>query len=153
MIQQKYRVHAATRDAIDRGYVWVQPPVGVNYPQRAVCKIKNFETGRSAYCELLQADRNYLRYRHGFRSASRIQPQQPAISLNQWYREKLGIPRTGVDVDLGIFVTECRCKGALWRVRACLEHPEIVVRLATVLSIVGVILGCIGIGLGVISLF
>ena len=83
-----------------------------------------------------------------------IETPGTAIIASEWYRERLGISKH-TDVDLDISSSDC----AYGRMRACLDHPQVVVRLATklaiwsvVLGVAGALLGALGILLGMISL-
>lgn len=144
MSRQTYEIHAATLDSVEAGHVWVQPEL--SFGQRPVCQIHNVQTGKKVYCEVLNIDDNYRRHRSNNISASQIPQEAPAIAMNQWYRAKLGISKTRALVTLEIFPANS------WygKLMTCWHHPQIVVRLATVLACLSLLLGVVGL---VISIF
>jgi hypothetical protein len=114
---------------------------------RTIVRVRNTERNKAVYCEALTIDRNFLRnYNAGGRDAI-VEPAN-AIVLNAWYRKRLGGLETRKDYALSVSVEE----HLVGRVRCCLDHPQIVVRLATWLALLGVVLGLIGVWLGIKSL-
>jgi hypothetical protein len=75
------------------------------------------------------------------------------VFMNSWYREKLGIQRDLVPGSKVGLTIELREKTPIkWMVYACVDHPQVVVRLATWLGLLGLGLGVIGVGLGMLAL-
>ena len=139
------KVFAALRDDSHQGWVWLQKP---ELQARSVVKITNCATGKSVYCEALQIDTNFL---SEYNQSSRFSITDPSASivLSYWYRAALGGIET--QLDLAFIVKPANC---LWgRFRACTHHPQLVVRVAVWLGLVGVILGFFGVLLGIASLW
>ena|SRR6266540_7540473 len=137
-----YRIYAALREDINSGWVWVG-----GLPGRTVVCIANNQNGKRVYCEALAIDENFQRF---YNNDGRVPIQKPlaSIVLSDWYRQRLGGLDTKVDHELTISVEE----HWLGRVRSCLDHPQIVVRIATRLALWSVALGLLGIVLGALSL-
>jgi hypothetical protein len=131
-----YKVYAALKDDINSGWVWVG---GFDGTQRSIIKIKNEENGKSVYCEFLKIDENFKKqYVKG--NTIQIENEQNAIIVNEWYRTKLDVNKN-TDVSLSISTEN----HLIAKFMACIEHPQIVVRLATWLGVVSIALGIIGI--------
>jgi len=136
----RYKVYAAAVEDINSGWVWVSERA---VSSRSVVKILNVDTKKSVYCEALAIDENFRKWYHSD-GRFEITPTEDAVVLNQWYRNKLGEIATQSTYDLSISVRD-DCVGHLW---ACLQHPQIVVRLSTRLGLLGLLLGAIGVWLG-----
>lgn len=135
-----YKVYAALLDDISSGWVWVG---GFEGEQRSIIKLHNANSKKSVYCEALRIDKNYLKkYSEG--NTSSIKNESNSIIANEWYRRKLGIHSTKNYEHISI----SEANHLYGRFRASIQHPQVVVRLATWLGLLSVILGVIGICLG-----
>lgn len=136
------RIYAAMNDDISEGHVWIEKD---GLPSRGIIKITNPENNRNAYCEALQFDRNFL---NEYNKSPRISIEKPAsaIVMGSWYRNRLGELETQRDYPLKI------AKANSWwgKLRASMQHPQIVVRVAIYLGIVSVCLGLLGVVLAII---
>jgi hypothetical protein len=131
------KIYAALTEDINFGWVWVGDFKGV---QRSVVKLEHRTNNKSVHCEVLKIDTNFKkRYEQG--NTNNIQEDTDAIVLNEWYRSKLGIRTTQVDEPVQVTVAN----GCLGKFCACIDHPQVVVRLATWLGVISVMLGIIGI--------
>ncbi len=141
----KYHIFASKIEHIEAGGVWIGSP---KLPPRTLICIKNEDTGRSVYCEGLFLDTNFIA---NYNQAARIHIKEPekTIVISAWYRKSLGGIETQSDQKLTI--KEATSAGS--HLRAALQHPQQAMRIATRLGILSVILGIIGIGLGVMSIF
>lgn len=124
---------------MNEGWVWLRFPCSGLSEQvsRPIIKIKNKSTKESIYCEARHIEKNYeAKYRKG-----NTHPLQDGyeITMNEWYRKKLGIHKTQKYYDLSISYSSWR-----YHVKACCDHPQVVVRLATRISILSLSLGFIG---------
>lgn len=139
------KVFAASREDIHQGWVWLQD---ANLPARSIVRLTNSSNGRTVYCEALQIDDNFLAE---YNKSPRFTIAQPtsSIVMGAWFRAKLGGLPTQTDIHLVVSPANC-CWG---RFKACVDHPQIVVRLATWLAGIGLILGVIGFVLGVVSVW
>lgn len=136
------KLFAALHDDLHQGWVWLQD---CNLPARSVVKITNSSNVQSVYCETLQIDTNFL---EKYNQAPRFSISDPASSLviGAWYRAKLGVV-TQSDIPL----TVKACNSWFGKFRACTDHPQIVVRVAAWLGVIGLFLGLIGLALGLWS--
>lgn len=139
------KIYAALEDAIGEGFVWLAK---AELPARCVVKIANPICNRSVFCEALQIEKNFLtNYNRNPRLA--ITCPESSIVMSGWYRARLGGLETQQDYPLEITAAN-NCWGKL---RACMHHPQIVVRVAAWLGLISVALGTIGVLLGIISIW
>ena len=133
----KYSVYAATPEEINVGWVWIGSP---KLPSRGIVKITNEQANATVFCEALQIDENFLAV---YNTPGRIPIHQPdrTIVMNAWYRRLLGGVDTQSEQELKITSAD-----TWWgRIRTCIQHPQVVVRLATWLGIISVVLGVTGV--------
>lgn len=138
----KLKVFASLAEDINNGWVWVPESLVAD---RTVVRIKNKNPGNSVYCEALPIGENYLKRYNTNNRTYKINDTNVSIVMNEWYRKKLGITKTQEELEFDI-VTKDNPWGHL---RASLQHPQIVVRLAMELAIIGLVLGVVGIYLGI----
>ena len=137
------KLFAALREDTQQGWVWLQD---VRLPARSIVKIKNSANGNVVYCEALQIDQNFLR---AYNQSPRIAISSPerALVINGWYRAALGGLSTESEVTLNI-----KPSNGWWgKFRACIGHPQTIVRVAAWLGAIGLFLGIVGLVLGVLS--
>lgn len=142
------KIFAALRDDVNEGFVWVKRP---GLPSRCVVRIKNPANSKAIYCEALQIDDNFLtEYNNDSHDSRRFKINTPetAIVMSGWFRAGLGDLLKQNDYPLEIV----SCNGRWGRLRACMHHPQVVVRVAAWLGVTSVALGLVGVVLGVISL-
>lgn len=139
------KLFAARDEDAHQGWVWLQDPT---LPPRAVICITNPSNSLSIYCEALQMDYNFL---SSYNTSPRLHITDPQQSLviSAWYRASLGGLTTQSDVPLEIKA----CNSWVGKFYACIHHPQIVVRLAAWLGGISIVLGLVGLGLGVASLW
>jgi hypothetical protein len=138
------KIHEARDEDIHEGWVWIQDPA---LPPRVVIRIRNPATRKAVYCEAMQIDANFLRlYNRPGRLP--IGNARDALVIGAWYRAGLGglAPLSDVPLDIE------RHDSWAGRFRACIDHPQVVVRLGAWLGGLGFILGLLGLGLGLLSL-
>jgi len=139
------RLFAALHDDSHQGWIWLKDS---QLPARCVVKITNPTNQKSVYCEALQIDTNFLGI---YNQSPRLPITDPASSIvvSAWFRAKLGGLDTRSDVPLIVKPSEC-----YWgKFKACTDHPQTVVRVASWLGVLGLLLGIVGVLLGVLSLF
>jgi len=139
-----YWVLAALYDDLNQGWIWI---TSTGFKPRSIVRIKNTKSKKKIYCECLQIDENY---RNIYNKSPRktIENNIATITINEWYRRRLGDIKTREYYDLEIKPANCLCGKLL----ANFQHPQIVVRLATWLALISVILGILGITLGIVSI-
>lgn len=138
----KLKVFAALAEDINNGWVWL-PEGMVN--ERTTVRIKSLNSGQSVYCEALLIGANYVKRYNANDNTYQINDKLETIIVNEWYRKKLGIPKTQTETDFEIVEWD----NPIGHLFACLQHPQIVVRLASELAIISVLLGIVGICIGI----
>ena len=131
-----YKVLASLRSDMNEGWVWVS---NVDFESRSIIKITNKENRKKIYCECLKIDDNFLK-EYNQEGRVPIDEIEKVIVINEWYRKRLGGLLTKKDYQLEIVAANN------WWGRLCsnLSHPQAVVRCATVLAIISVLLGVVG---------
>jgi hypothetical protein len=133
----KLRVYASLAEDINNGWVWVPECLT---QKRSVVKITNIDSGKKIYCEVLPISDNFkIRYNEGNRTF-KISDKEISIVINEWYRHKLCINKTQEEYNFEVMVSD----NYLGHIMASLHHPQVIVRIATNLGILGLLLGVIG---------
>ncbi|MBZ0072860.1 MAG: hypothetical protein K8I04_14175 [Gammaproteobacteria bacterium] len=124
---------------MNEGWVWLSDH---DFAPRSIIKIKNNSNGAVVYCEALEIDDNFTQQ---YNQAPRINIAQGenTIVINGWYRSRLGEIETQKNHDLEV----SEANGLSGRFLASTGHPQVVVRLATLLGVISVVLGIVSIGL------
>jgi hypothetical protein len=140
-----YKVYASLKNDTNEGRVWLNHSA---ISGRSVVGIRNNKNRKTIYCEALLIDENYVKdYNSG--NTRKICNSEPIITINHWYRDRLGIEETNRDYDLTILPGS----HILGHFLSCLKHPQIVARVATWMSIFSLLLGIIGFILVMMSLY
>ena len=127
------KLFAARDEDAHQGWVWLKNPA---LSSRCIIKIENPANGKCVYCEALQIENNFLEQ---YKQPPRYPITDPETSLviGAWYRAGLGGIETQSEVPL--VITPCR---TWWgKFLACTGHPQVVVRLASWLGGIGLLLG------------
>lgn len=132
-----YKVLAATRADMNEGWVWLS---GHNFVQRSIIKIHNNSNNAVVYSEALEIDNNFT---NEYNQSPRvhINGSENTIVINGWYRNCLGGIETKQNHELEI----SEANGFWGKFRASIDHPQVVVRLATWLAVISVGLSLLGI--------
>ncbi len=139
----EYKVLASFRDELNQGWVWANQ---INLEPRSIVKIINLKNKKVIYCECLEIDNNYVSaYNH--KPRAHINENEKTITMNQWYRKRLGGIKTKHTYDLEIW----EANGWYGSFRANIGHPQIIVRMATWLAIISVCLGVLSICMGAVK--
>jgi len=130
------KLFAALREDTQQGWVWLEDS---SLLIRSIVKVKNFENGKSVYCEALQIDKNFL---NNYNQSPRhtITDAKNALVISGWYRAKLGELKSQSDVPLAV----TSCNSWFGKFMACTHHPQIIVRVAAWLGLISVGLGLLG---------
>jgi hypothetical protein len=143
-----YQVHTALREDFNQGWIWIRSNDLLRRIEgsRKIVRIRKSERKNGVYCEAVWADDFYIR------EFKIIDPMTAdcQIFMGKWYRHRLEVEK-GQRVELAIDFPG-RVQKIFWQFRACLQHPQVVVVLATALGIIAVGLGIIGFGLGLIGI-
>ncbi len=139
------------------------PTLAMNFTSRSRLCLGNqrnhsetdYNNKKSVYCEQLIIDSNFVEDYNGRKRTRKIDVKEPTICISEWYRLKLDDIETGREYELEKISSEYQLWHIKqwWKIRACLQHPQVVVRLATWLGVIGIFLGIIGVVLGVVPLF
>lgn len=132
----EYRVLASLQDELNQGWVWV---TNCGLDSRSVVKITNKKTKKTIYCECLEIDDNYI-FAYNNPPREKIDKSKATITISAWYRKRLGGINTKTNHEIEIRAANCW----LGNLRANLQHPQVVVRMATWLAIISVGLGAFG---------
>lgn len=148
----EYIICCSRKDELHEAYAWILNPNLKDELEgnRSVIRIKY--QNRVIFCEALYL--NERDQKSVFESCSQSgNDNEKSISLNQWYRKRLGIDdKVNKKSRLSIWIPQSRLTYIWAQIRANFGHPQAVVRLATALGIEGFGLGIVGLGLGIISL-
>ncbi|MDP2506957.1 hypothetical protein [Oceanobacter sp. 3_MG-2023] len=129
-----YKVYVSLKSDMNEGWVWITHP---EVPSRSIIEITN-NNKQKVFCEALQIDHNYRKeYKTG--RTYPLTENEAVITLNSWYRNKLGITATNEYCNLTIKPAN----HLFGKFRATIGHPQIIIRLATWLGIISVALGFI----------
>ena len=134
------RVFPVLREDVHQGVVWLTRP---DMASREVMKITNTSNKKSIYVEALKFEENFL---NAYNQPGRAKIIDPANSLviGGWHRALRGGLPTKEDAAV-----EIKFSGGWWGgFRACVDHPQTVVRMAAWLSAIGLLLGILGAVLG-----
>lgn len=142
------KIYTSLREDVNQGWVWIGKP---DLPERCVVKISNISNGEKVYCETLKIDDNFLNHYNCRENTLKINDKSKSIVINYWYRAKLGnIPQNEfVDLEITPYYGCCICK-CYANIMACIQHPQIIVRMAIWLGIISVALGIIGVGISLL---
>jgi hypothetical protein len=139
----QYQIRSALHEEAKEGWVWIFPP---QRPSTIHIQIRNSATGRTVVCEQREIDANF-RWLYNARQLTRsLPPDENVIVISSYYRDRLGVAvDTDDPQDLNITAT----RGPLAGLSAGLKHPASVVRTATWLGILSVLLGVLSFGLAI----
>lgn len=136
----KLKVLAALAEDINNGWVWLPERI---IPERSLIRIRNCETGMAVYCEAIPIGNNFVsRYSRNRKSENKSAEEdlKTSVVINEWYRKKLGIKSTKVECRFEISI-----EGNFYgKIMASFQNPQVVVRLAMGLALIGVVLGIVG---------
>jgi hypothetical protein len=141
-----FKVFAAMHEEMNEGWVWL---TGSGFVPRSIIKITNKANNKSVFCERLEIEENFTKKYNQSSMRVPIDPNEPTAVINEWYRKRLGNIGTKKYHDLQIVEDN----GWWGKFRASAEHPQVVVRLATCLAAISVVLGIIGVVLGALSIY
>ncbi len=132
-----YKVLAAMRIDMNEGWVWMS---NHNFSPRSIVKIRNKSNKSVIYCEALEIDDNFIKEYNQLPRLD-IKKDENTIVINGWYRSQLGGIETKKNHSL-----EISFANGLWgKFCASIGHPQLIVRLATWLGIISIVLGTISI--------
>jgi hypothetical protein len=145
-----FKIYNALKEDVNQGWVWLGDS---HLKDRSVVKLSVKATSKHVYCEGRRIDENFLNdYNEDGKPRNKIGDPQSALVVADWYRKRLGDLETGIELEIEVQEVRKVICGTYGRVRACLDHPQVVVRLATWLGLWGFGLGLIGVILGIIPL-
>jgi hypothetical protein len=140
--------------------------MSIEVPQRSILRIIT-STGKSIFCEGVGLDHNFIRRYNRRRGEDFPSLQLADISydefgralpdgdgtgvlfINEYYRARLGRLQVRRIHDL----TVRQENSWMARTRACLQHPQVGIRISTLLGLLSLGLGLLALLLGVISVY
>jgi hypothetical protein len=146
----KYDVSTSLRDDMNEGWVWIRNLKNELDGNRRIIRVKA-ETGKSIFCEALYADVWYMeKWNERWDNTHKKVPadDENLAFISSWYRRRLGIGMGPQNLTIDYKDTP---RPFWWQLHACLEHPQAVVLLATLLAVIGLGLGTLALGLGVVA--
>nr|WP_278995733.1 hypothetical protein [Plesiomonas shigelloides] len=147
----KYLVIPSLSEDINSGWCWIDTPT---IDKRCVVKIENLSNGKNVTCEVLSIDDNFRRKykkQNIFGEHKTLPNDTPLILMNHWYRSKLGIILESKNSDKAnndhqdLDISLVSKYNIIDKVKSCLAHPQISVRISSWLGLAGAALGTIGV--------
>jgi hypothetical protein len=127
----KYRTFAALAEESNIGWVWLWETAELK--SRMIVKIVH--NGRKVFCECRTIEDNFIDQYNQPPRISIPKTVDNTLVISKWYRDVLGGIKTQDYVQLAITPAEI----PFWRtVRAAAHHPDVMVRLAAYLGVIGV---------------
>ena len=139
----KYDLHPALWSEMESGSVWLGQP---ELASRTVIRITVIGSSAAVYCEAKIIDEYFLEaYERSV--GEELQNSGACVLMNAWYRKRLNLTLGDEVVDLEVVSVD----SVYGRVRACLMHPQLAIRLATILALWSLFLSFVGFVLGLIA--
>lgn len=138
----KYYVLKVLSEDIHSGHCWIK---NQELKTRGLISIKNIENGKKVILEGLAIEKDYKKHyfekNNSTTNKEIINNNKSILQISSWYRKKLGIEKTQKEYDLSIRpIKGC---DIVSRIRSCINHPQLAVRIGTWLGCIGVIIGAI----------
>jgi len=155
IFEANLELHTALAEDASEGCIWFKLICAKDHlsGRRRIVRVTRTDAkGRSmspVYCEGLYADRHYAK--RWLKRSLAIDAKDEMFFVSEWYRLRLGIDEDSY-AEIPIRIETYDSESVLWQLRACLQHPQIVVFIASILGIVGTGLGLIGLGLVLIAI-
>jgi hypothetical protein len=141
----KFTIYASLHEEIDAGRVWLLHPT---LTSRCVVSLHNKSKGKKVFCEALQIEENFTRQYNREQTRHQLKHEGNPLVISAWYRKHLGAIPVQSEQEIEIEPAD----NHYGKLRACLQHPQIVVRIGTCLGLISVALGVLGLLLGGLSL-
>lgn len=139
IVIKNFTVYAAPLEDVNQGWIRIADS---ELPHRSIVKLMSNKAIKPVYCEVLTIDKNFLRaYNKSPRKSISEVDTPTALVASHWYRTRLG----GLNTQNKYEIIVTPANGYYGRVRACLDHPQVAIRIATQLGLLGLILGIVGI--------
>jgi hypothetical protein len=153
-----YEVHSASSDDHNEGriYIFNEQLHDKIKGRRCIVRITRGDgkNVKPVYSEALYADDYYLKkWQDIWKARSTKHDFCKLIFISEWYRLLLGI-HIGERINLKVDLLDPRKREGLWPLLYLYprDHPQAVVRTASIMGYIGLGLGVIGIGLGIFSI-
>jgi len=141
----EFHIRAALHDEAKDGWAWIIPAQDVEAPY---VRIRNLANDKAVVCEQRVIDENFRRIYNGREYTRRIAPDEQVLVISTHYRKRLQIRSTEETANLEVAPRY----GSIASLRAGWSHASPVVRVATKLGFVSLILGFLGLATGLVSL-
>jgi len=153
IVTKSYKLYAALHEDIAEGFVWLKQ---AGLPARSVVKIvrSGSDKSQSVFCEALQLEKNFLtRYNNEHRCKISADDGSSVLVISHWYRTKLGKPGVPLETKNDYQLEITSANSLRGRICACMQHPQLAVRVATRLGLIGFVLGVLSLFLGALSIW
>ena len=133
---------------INQGWIWIRDS---SISGRRLVRIDNPHCDKTVFCEAIsfKDDPNFLRLYNDEYRFQIPDDDSPTIVMSAWYRTRLGDikPDKTESTELDIVLTgDLPCA----QIKAALSHPQMIVKTATVLAILSILISIVGTVIGVI---
>jgi hypothetical protein len=139
-------IYAALHEDLSAGFVWLKRD---DLRPRCVVKITNTENGHHVFCEALQLDANFLDEYNNRPRTLCIGSPESSIVMSYWYRAKLGDRDKPLECETSpaLRIAAARPWARRWwgKLRACMNHPQLAMRVAVWLALLSIALAIIGV--------
>jgi hypothetical protein len=148
-----YRVYPSLFEEMNEGYVWINEP---ELRSRQVVKITNVSKEKSIYCETRTIDKGFKKNYQKKNTTIEDEEIENILSdgenqivISQWYRDDLDID---IEDDVDLKIEKTRWYGVLANYWASIQHPNVVSRIATRISVWGLILAILSLVVGIVPM-
>ncbi len=159
---KEYFIHTSLAEDSSEGKIYIldtEIEKEISGKRNLACiQYKHEQKKKKIYCEILYVDKYYKekwkkldKNKCSVNNQENINENTASIFINEWYRNLLEIE---VDKSYGFKIIIPKNLYKLWA-KLYLhpkQHPQIIVRTANMLGIIGIGLGVIGVGLGLLSI-
>jgi hypothetical protein len=138
-------IYAALSEHFSEGFVWLRRD---GLPPRGVVKITNCGNSRRVFCQALQFDANFLSEYNERKRTLPIGSPESSIVMSYWYRAKLGDQGKAVECGASPLLRIAAPRSWnrwCWGLRACMQHPQLAMRVAVRLALLSIALGVVSV--------
>ena len=131
----------------NEGWIWTSPVSGIN--SRDLVNVINKSTGKSicVYCRII--DNNYVNIYNSNGGRKNISNYN-SIVLSSYYRDKLGIMHDETNSEFEL--KKIKFYQMIKIIRFLFGHPEVSLKLVTILAVTSIFFGFIGIIISIIGI-
>ncbi len=136
--ENDFKIRDALDEHTDAGFVMLQL---AGFKGKHIVSITNKENNKKIWCEAIEFGHHFCKKYNSKKRGKKIKEADNTIVINKWYGDKLDIETSDEDKEIALSIELTGKVGAL---KAALTHANTLVRLATQIAIVFVVLGVVG---------